>query len=270
MSVLYLFYEDLESNDAKLPDGLSGAGFFRSSEDTSFRVFPEKIRVPAVDNAVVRKRLLNQIAKSLEQYGATMLEGRSGMGKTALAAAFTKSYEDVAWYSIDSADSEWNVFFKYFEASFANWKMTDEQFSCGDSFEDAKFGQYGIAHQIEALLSQFGLTDSNKTRLIVLDNVHNVFDADWFADFFQALIQSILPNMHVLVLSRCQPPTPLWRLRSKQSLGVIDERLLAFNETEIHDFCKLFGVSPDAGKIALDTSFGRISKIREILNSTSE
>jgi len=101
--------------------------------------------------------------------------------------------------------------------------------------------------------------------LIVLDDVHNIFDADWFAEFFVSLLYSLTPEMHLVLLSRTKPPQPLWRVRSKQVLGVIDEKLLAFNLDETNEFFKKCGVSQKQSAAAHKKSFGRISRLKQFI-----
>lgn len=101
-----------------------------------------------------------------------------------------------------------------------------------------------------------------------MDNAHNVFDAEWFSDFFGSLIYSLLPNMHLVMVGRSYPPIPLWRMRSKQRLGVIDEEILAFNLDETIDLFKDVGLSEDRALEAHLSSYGRISRIKEILRKS--
>ena len=62
--------------------------------------------------------------------------------------------------------------------------------------------------------------------LLVLDNVHHLFDAGWFPEFFRQMIISLGPETRLLMLCRSRPSAPLWRLRSKQMLNVIDETII--------------------------------------------
>lgn len=265
MAFFYSFHEDLDAQNSRQAVEFPRSGLIKRPDNNAIRVFPDKIRVPAVDDIVIRERLFKLLSKSLEQFGATILQGRSGTGKTALAAAFAKTYENVAWYSIDSADAEWDVFFRYFEAS-----LNEPALKNVGEKDWADLPAGSIPHQVEALVSCLDTPGAEGTQLIVLDNVHNVFDTSWFADFFTTVIQALSPQKHLLMLSRCQPPTPIWRLRSKQCLGVIDEKLLAFTETETSEFCRLLGLSPGVANKALRSSFGRISKIRQFLKPKVE
>jgi ATP/maltotriose-dependent transcriptional regulator MalT len=101
---------------------------------------------------------------------------------------------------------------------------------------------------------------------MVIDNVHHLFDAPWFCDFFSLMLHSVTPGSHVLMLCRSRPPAPLWRLRSKQVLNVVDEKLLAFTLPETEEFCRSRGVPISAAPRAHVESFGRASRLIQTLN----
>ena len=69
------------------------------------------------------------------------------------------------------------------------------------------------------------------------------------------------------MLSRSKPPTPIWRMRSKQVLNVIDEKLLAFSAAEANEFFTHRGVNGVDVDAALASSFGHASALVEIVNS---
>ena len=46
------------------------------------------------------------LKKSSSQNGATLVTGRAETGKSALAAEFAAGYERVAWYLIDTAETD--------------------------------------------------------------------------------------------------------------------------------------------------------------------
>ena len=96
---------------------------------------------------------------------------------------------------------------------------------------------------------------------MVLDDIQHLFDADWFNDFFTLLLHSLPPDVHLLMLCRSKPPLPLWRLRSKQRLNVIDEKLLAFSPDEAERLYKIHGLPGDVAKKVHRASYGRASKL---------
>jgi ATP/maltotriose-dependent transcriptional regulator MalT len=103
--------------------------------------------------------------------------------------------------------------------------------------------------------------EKDQRPLLVLDGIHHLFDADWFGEFFNILQPSLAETADVLLLCRSRPPNPLWRLRSKQQLDLIDEKTLAFDRDETILLLKQVGRShADAARIHEET-FGRVSKL---------
>ncbi|MFN6962177.1 MAG: AAA family ATPase [Pyrinomonadaceae bacterium] len=259
-----------------LHDGVEMTGFPDSVENAprrarasaknkptdEFPLLTEKLSVPATSGLVERPRLGALLERSLSQCCVTLLSGRAGTGKTALAAEFARTYDKVAWYTLDASDVEWDVFSKYFAAAMStvarrpslmrlrlNKKAAD-----GGSLID-KF-----------LIDTFGYMPANRKKpvLVVLDDLHRIFDAEWFGDFFNMLVYSLPENMHLLLLCRSKPPAPLWRLRSKQMLNVIDEKLLAFDDEESRRLLAGSGLGEQAIARLRDESFGRVSKMLEV------
>jgi len=218
-------------------------------------IFAEKLQVPKFKDNIKRPRLINLLEKSSEQFGATLISGRAGTGKTSLATEFARGYEQVAWYSVAAADCNWRVFSNYLQASFNEPRL----FLNGQ--ENCHATETEIAHFVENLFDRLTVIGIKKPFLIVLDDLHHIFDCDWFNDFFTTLIYSLTPATHLLMLSRSQPTVPLWRLRSKQVLGVIDEKLLALTCKETEDLFAANGLSKEEAQKFHKESFGRISKL---------
>ena len=97
----------------------------------------------------------------------------------------------------------------------------------------------------------------------MLDDIHHIFDAPWFEDFFNLLLYSLPPDTHLFMLCRSKPPGPLWRLRSKQMLNLMDERVIAFDQTEAETLFNALGRPLSKAKEAQLRSFGRVSKLLE-------
>jgi ATP/maltotriose-dependent transcriptional regulator MalT len=101
--------------------------------------------------------------------------------------------------------------------------------------------------------------------LIVLDDLHSVFDADWFGDFFNSFVPLLAPNVSLLLIARTLPPLQVWRLRSKQVLGVMDEKLLSFTEDETIEIFRQHKLPPSAARSAHKSAYGKIARLEEII-----
>lgn len=224
-----------------------------------FPLLLDKLRVPETERFVERARLKTLLEKSVAQFPGTMISGRAGTGKTALVADFAKAARNVGWYTVETTDLDWSTFSRYLsccltEAGFKPAKLADEE-------------RYSPQNAIASFLVRHFLSaekrSSGSNSLIVLDDAHHIFDAGWFEEFFKLMLYSLPPNAHLLLLCRSKPPAPLWRLRSKQVLNVIDEDQLAFTTDETADLFERYGrldVGPETARVE---SFGRVSKLIE-------
>src|SRR5882672_10284324 len=87
-----------------------------SSHDlkAKLELITDKIAPPARMPRVSRSRLLNTLEKSMAAGTATIISGRAGTGKTALALDFAeKCARPVAWYKIDAPEADPQLFFNY-------------------------------------------------------------------------------------------------------------------------------------------------------------
>jgi LuxR family transcriptional regulator, maltose regulon positive regulatory protein len=233
----------------------SSVSSYSSKPGERIHLFADKMGIPKFTNHISRPRLIELLKKSSSQIGATLITGRAETGKSALAAEFAENYERVAWYQIDTAETDWNLFARYFAEVF------------GENFEELKESSQEIIVFVEKLFANVA-QKSDVPVLIVLDDIHNIFDAEWFAEFFVSLLYTLSPEQHLVLLSRTKPPQPLWRVRSKQVLGVIDEKLLAFNADETEELFKKHGIDKEKAGKAHKKSFGRVSRLKQFIETT--
>ena len=225
-------------------------------------VLKEKLAIPACRGVVKRPRLHELLERAVGQFPATLVSGRAGTGKTVLASSYARTLDHVAWYSVESADVEWNVFANYFAACVlrsirSKVKATDLVPS------DVEASQSSIAAFIVDVLAEAETELMNEPLVIVLDGIHHLFDAAWFGQFFSLLVSSLPDNVNLLLLCRSKPPNPLWRMRSKQQLNVIDEKVLAFDLVETVRLTTKLGLKRSDAERAHSATFGRISQLLE-------
>ena len=255
MALTLSFHEIMDYAETAQRFEISTSAVDRSSGlSERIHLFADKMRVPKFTNHISRPRLIELLKKSSSQIGATMITGRAATGKSALAAEFAENYDRVAWYQIDTAETDWNLFARYFAEIF------------DEDFEALKASSHEIIVFVEHLFERVA-SKSSEPVLIVLDDIHNIFDAEWFSEFFVSLLYTLSPLQHLVLLSRTKPPQPLWRVRSKQVLGMIDEKLLAFNADETAEFFEKYGLDREKAIKAHKKSYGRISRLKEFLES---
>jgi ATP/maltotriose-dependent transcriptional regulator MalT len=249
MTMTFSIHESIQ------PDGALDLGIGEASTNRipdGFTLVREKLRVPVSERIVPRPRLSAMVRRSQQLYPATLITGRSGMGKTVIAAEFASKFRDVAWFSVEGNDKDWRSFARYFAASLGRTvsiELTERP------------TQNDIAGFLAGLFCDPSETCTDVHPLIVLDDIHHLFDAGWFEGFFTLLLYSLPASSHLLLLSRTRPPGPLWRMRSKQILNVLDEKVIAFDVPETEALFRSLGLAPEDAEFAQRTAFGRIVKL---------
>lgn len=220
-----------------------------------------KIFPPQEKPAFSRKRLLDALESSLETHTVTVLAGRAGTGKTVLSLDFARHcYRNVAWLKVDATDSEIWTFLRYLSGCVARIYP--------------RFGRHRWSYALQgefnpSILAELYVYEVQRLReplLLVLDNLHHVYDSDWFVPFFSRLISLLPSDVHLLILARSLPPAPLWRTRSKQKLCVIDEQALAFTLSEAEELFESLGLDVEGARKAHSHSRG----VAAVLNAEAE
>ncbi len=229
---------------------------------TNVELITEKICEPALPPRISRARLLSMLEKSMAAGTSTIVSGRAGTGKTSLAVDFARKCDrPVAWYKVDAPEADPKLFFQYLVAS-----IREQRPGFGATSLMPLVGRVDLDHigwLTEAFVYELAEGDGAGPLLLVIEDVHLVSDSDWLVPFFTRLLPLLPSNVHVLITSRSLPPAPLWRMRSKQSLVVIDEETLAFTRLEVISLFESYGLSSEQANIALDHTHGRAAALDE-------
>ncbi len=206
------------------------------------------------------------LTKSMSSGTSTVVCGRAGAGKTALVVDFAGRCErSVAWYKVDAPDADLEIFFHYLVGSIRQCRPNFEAKLLNKLLPRLKDGPDN-GDQINALADAFVYElaefDSGPL-LIVVEDLHLVSDSEWLVPFFRRLLPLLPSDVHMLITSRSLLPAPLWRMRSKQSLVVIDEGTLAFTRPEAVALFESFELTSEQASIALDHTHGRAVALYE-------
>ena len=222
----------------------------------------EKIAPPAIIPRLSRSRLLRTLAHSMESGTSTIISGRAGTGKTCLALDFAQKCDrPVAWYKIDAPDADPHVFFNYLIGSIRQQRPNFGRKLLSPWLELGEI--YPMQRLADSFIYELVESDSAGPILIVIEDLHLVSDSEWLMPFFTRLLPLLPSHVHMLITSRSLPPAPLWRMRSKQSLVVIDESALAFTRPEAIALFESYGLSPEQASITVDHTHGRAGALDE-------
>ena len=222
----------------------------------------DKITVPTQKPRTSRPRLLDLLTDNLRNYSATIINGRAGTGKTTLSAEFARRItRPVCWYKVDAADAELAVFCQYLISTLRLQIPTldvDPLLEITASVEPDRA-------EVLAEAFVFQLADprhiEGEPLLVIIEDLHLIYDADWVVPFFHRLLPLLPEDVHLILTCRSLPPAPLWRMRSKQMLRVIEETELAFTLAEATRLFETYGLSEEHARIALRETNGRAAAI---------
>ena len=220
----------------------------------------DKITMPTAAPRVARTRLLEVLTESVGCCNSTVIAGRTGTGKSLLAADFAgRSGRRVAWYKVDAPEIEMQLFLQYLVASVRNQhpgfgRKTLALLGSGAGETDATL----VA---ESFVYEMTMLEGGEPLLIVIDDLHLVYDAEWVVPFFTRLLPLLPAETHVVLIGRTLPPAPLWRMRSKQTLRVIEESALLFTTAEAEELFAGYNLPVRQAAQALAETWGRAAAL---------
>jgi ATP/maltotriose-dependent transcriptional regulator MalT len=193
------------------------------------KLIESKLRPPDLSPSLIkRERLTERLRINLNLSASFMCAG-PGWGKTTAAAEFLATTDRRAvWYDLDSSDADMALFFHYLVRAVAQVapdfgrSTLDMLWSGGRSRPDqlADLFLYELSEAVE------------QEMIIVLDNLHHVFTAEWSGHVLYRILQLLPENIHLMMLARVAPSFTFSRMRSKQSMDQLDDRALAFTRGE--------------------------------------
>ena len=194
-----------------------------------------------------RERLIERLHANLS-LPMTLVTANAGSGKTTLVADFLRQQEQpYVWYQLDHTDSDPAVFVGYLAQGI------QQRVPCFGETIFAYLQANELAQQPEraadVLLNEI-LEHVEQQLIVVLDDYHHLGTDTPVHAVVDRLIAYLPDVMHVVIISRDVPPLTLARLRSQDSLAVIDRGDLLFTAQETQElFRKGFGLELTADQL---------------------
>jgi LuxR family maltose regulon positive regulatory protein len=189
---------------------------------------------PARPNLVPRPRLLRRLDEGLRLgHRLTLVSAPAGFGKTTLVTEWVCSLSrEVAWLSVDEEDNDPKRLFTYLIAALR--QIGGEIGHAARSLLNAP--QQPPAESIVTLLLNDLLAGSEEF-ILVLDDYHFI-KARQVHDALAFLLDHQPPAMHLVLVTRHDPPLPLALLRARGQISEIRERDLRFTPEEASAFLR--------------------------------
>jgi ATP/maltotriose-dependent transcriptional regulator MalT len=167
----------------------------------------------------------------------------------------------VAWYKVDAPEVELQSFVQYLVAAVRTQHPGFGRKTLALLASGPTPGGGAAAHVAESFVYEMTMLEASDPVLIVVDDLHLVYDADWLVPFFSRLLPLLPAESHMILVGRTLPPAPLWRMRSKQTLRVIDEAALAFTLPEAEALYQSYGLPAKHAAQALAETWGRAAAL---------
>ena len=189
-------------------------------------------RPPVVADRIERPRLIEMLDRGLSG-PLSLVSAAAGFGKTTLVSSWIEGLATserppipAAWLSLDEFDSDPVVFLRYFIAAI----RTVFPESCAETLALLQALQPAAQAPLVVALSN-ELERLPARVVLVLDDYHAI-RGEAVHDFLSELIRHWPQRLHLVLISRSNPPLPLANLRAKGQLAEIHGRDLRFTPEE--------------------------------------
>ncbi len=199
-------------------------------------ILTTKLNIPPMRNQTVRRsHIIHQLSAGLEIHRKfTLVSAPAGYGKTTCISDWVHNLvgQQVAWLSLDALDDDPVRFFSYLIAALRRAKAKIGQEINGI----LGVGQLPPSDILCATLVN-DILECEDSLLLVFDDFHVVQDR-YILQFFDYLVGNIPDRLHLVIITREDPPLPLARLRANNQLTEIRARDLRFTSDEISQFLR--------------------------------
>lgn len=181
-------------------------------------------------NMVSRRRLVDCVDIGVKG-AVTVVSAPAGSGKSTLLAEWMHtSGADASWVSLDHADNDASLFWAYVIAALQRFQ---------DGIGDLALAMHHSMENVpmESILSTLinDIDAAEAEMIVVLDDYH-VIEQKAIHDGMSFFIDHMPPHLHLVLVSRTEPPLPLARLRGQGKLTEIPATDLRFTLDEAVDF----------------------------------
>jgi hypothetical protein len=215
---------------------VSGRAAFagRSASDHGDPLLAAKLTVPRARRTVVPRQSLSARLDDGVSRALVIISAPAGFGKSTLLTSWlaegATQGRSVAWLSLDAGDNDPNVFWRYFLAAIY-------QLHPGVGARASALLGLPQPPRMPTILTTLvnDLHSMSGDVIFVLDD-YQLIDSPDVHDAMTFLIENRPPRLHLIILTRADPPLPLSRLRASGELLELRAADLGFgpDEAEIY------------------------------------
>ncbi len=193
-----------------------------------------KLHVPRLGSDIVHRERLLEVLDRCYRVPLTLVSAPPGYGKSVLAADWVRSRSrSVAWLALDEQESDLRRFLMYLLAALkhstgAGLDRTASMLTVAERVSTRRLAQT-LANDLD---------DLNSESVIVLDDFH-LLDHDSEVQSLMTLLLDHPPSgLHIILLTRRDPPLRLARLRANHELVELRQDSLRFQAEETEELIR--------------------------------
>ena len=189
---------------------------------------------PARKNLVPRPRLVQRLDEASQQGQKLLLVSASaGYGKTTLVTEWLRGIQTrTTWLSLDRTDNDPARFLAYLIAAL---QQIDEHI--GENTQAMLQSPQPLPPEVMLTALVNEIASAPTSFILVLDDYH-VIEALPIHQQLDFLVEHQPPRMHLVIITREDPPLPLARLRARGQMVEIRQDDLRFSPEESSDFLR--------------------------------
>jgi LuxR family transcriptional regulator, maltose regulon positive regulatory protein len=200
-----------------------------------------KFHFPHLSSSLmVRQRLLTQIEAGLKRR-LTLLSAPAGFGKTTLVSQWLADrrargqVSPVAWLSLDESDNDPIRFWRYVMMTCQTFQTTISQSALAllSSTSPRPFEPRALEAPLTRFLNE--LSSLPHRGILVLEDYH-VITSLQIHETLTFVLDHLPPTLHLVLITRADPPLPLARWRAHRDLCELHAADLRFSQEEMVTF----------------------------------
>ncbi|MDD3765226.1 MAG: LuxR C-terminal-related transcriptional regulator [Nevskiales bacterium] len=192
-----------------------------------------RFAAPSYNCVVVRRtRLEERLRDAMATRAATLVSAPAGYGKSLLVAAVCAALdpggERTVWIQFDPRDNSYERIIETLDDA-----LRPGAADKGSASAVVRGGRRGAAAVGSYLFDWLRSRAESRGGLVLVLDDYEVVEDPAVHDLFDSLIRQAIPDVHIVILSRTQPPLSLSVLRHRGQLCEIGRADLAFSADEI-------------------------------------
>lgn len=199
------------------------------TNQSAYSLLATKLYIPQPRTHFVRRTRLTQRLNNSMSRPLTLVSAPAGFGKTSLIAEWiAQTQTPIAWLSLDENDNDPARFFAYLIAA-----LETIQPSIGQTLLPLIQFQPTQMSTIETVLTMLlnQVASIAQPFALILDDYH-LIQSQIIHNGVAFLVEHLPPQMHLVLITRADPPLPLARWRVKNRLGELRAIDLRFTQEE--------------------------------------